>query len=220
MTKGIVYILTNPCLDGWIKIGMTTKNDMKSRLDQLNTPTNIPLSFRVYAEYHVSNPKQVEKDIHKLIDMVDDSLHARETLASGRVREREFFQISPEKAYVIMSIIAKNRNDLGSLKLIQATEEEQQEEAVIKRRPAFSFKMLGIPTGSELVFIRDESIICTVVDDNNQVDYQGEKTSLSALATKLLDWNSDYSVQGPLYFTYEGESISDRRYRLEQSDTK
>ena len=27
MEKGLVYILTNPCLDGWVKIGMTDWND-------------------------------------------------------------------------------------------------------------------------------------------------------------------------------------------------
>ncbi len=27
MSKGIVYILTNPCLDGWVKLGMTKRNE-------------------------------------------------------------------------------------------------------------------------------------------------------------------------------------------------
>lgn len=29
MSNGIVYILTNPCLDGWVKIGMTERNDIE-----------------------------------------------------------------------------------------------------------------------------------------------------------------------------------------------
>jgi len=32
MPRGIVYTLTNPCLDGWVKIGMTNRNDIKTRL--------------------------------------------------------------------------------------------------------------------------------------------------------------------------------------------
>lgn len=32
MAKGLVYILTNPCLDGWVKIGMTERNDIERRL--------------------------------------------------------------------------------------------------------------------------------------------------------------------------------------------
>lgn len=83
MSKGLVYILTNPCLDGWVKIGMTQRNDIEKRLQELNTPTNIPLSFRCYATYEVENPEQVEKSIHRLIDKIDNTLHAREILDNG-----------------------------------------------------------------------------------------------------------------------------------------
>ena len=48
MEIGFVYILTNPCLDGWVKIGMTERDDIESRLRELNSPTNIPLSYRCY----------------------------------------------------------------------------------------------------------------------------------------------------------------------------
>ena len=51
MEIGFVYILTNPCLDGWVKIGMTERDDIESRLMELNSPTNIPLSYRCYATY-------------------------------------------------------------------------------------------------------------------------------------------------------------------------
>ena len=42
MSEGLVYILTNPCLEGWVKIGMTGRNDIERRLQELNAPTNIP----------------------------------------------------------------------------------------------------------------------------------------------------------------------------------
>ena len=212
MAKGIVYILTNPCLDGWVKIGMTNNSGIQERLDQLNTPPNIPLSFRAYALYRVDNPGEVEKDIHELIDMIDDSLHARETLASGKIREREFFQISPEKAFSIFKKVAKLRGDSSSLELVEASREEQEEERLIKRRPKFSFEMLDIPIGAELVFIRDDSETCTVIDAGNSVLYKEASTTLSALASKLLSWSS---VQGPSYFSYNGEVLSDRRKRIE-----
>lgn len=107
MSKEVVYILANPCLDGWVKIGMTERNDINKRLNELNSPPNIPLMFRAYALYRVDDPLDVEKDIHELIDMIDDSLHARETLSSGRIREREFFKISPERAYMVFKKVAK-----------------------------------------------------------------------------------------------------------------
>src|SRR5574344_1586403 len=108
---GLVYILVNPCLEGWVKIGMTEKDDMKERLSELNSPPNIPLSFRCYATYKVEKPREVEKGIHNIIDTIDNSLHAREELDNGKTREREFFQISPEKACKIFEKIAELRND-------------------------------------------------------------------------------------------------------------
>ena len=51
MEKGLVYILTNPCLDGWVKIGMTERDDIESRLGELNSPTNILLSYRCNATH-------------------------------------------------------------------------------------------------------------------------------------------------------------------------
>ena len=96
---------------------MTGRNDIERRLQELNAPTNIPLSFRCYAVYEVENPAMVEENIHSIIDQVDDSLHAREQLDNGRMREREFFKISPERAYRIFKNIAALRGDQDKLKL-------------------------------------------------------------------------------------------------------
>lgn len=117
MAYGLVYILTNPCLDGWVKIGMTSKNDVKERLSQLNSPSNIPLSYKCYATYEVENPLGVEQSVHRLIDKVNLTLHARETLSNGKIREREFFKLSPEDAFGILKEVATLRGDLHNLKL-------------------------------------------------------------------------------------------------------
>lgn len=127
MSEGLVYILTNPCLEGWVKIGMTGHNDIERRLQELNAPTNIPLSFRCYAVYEVENPAMVEENILSIIDQVDDSLHAREQLDNSRMREREFFKISPERAYRIFKNIAALRGDQDKLKLYVPTELPQAE---------------------------------------------------------------------------------------------
>ena len=94
MSGGLVYIMTNPCLDGWVKIGMTERNDIDQHLNELNSPSNIPLSYRCYAVYEVENPLEVEKRIHNIIDLIDSSLHAREVLTNGRIRERIFQNFS------------------------------------------------------------------------------------------------------------------------------
>ena len=178
MSKGLVYILTNPCLDGWVKIGMTERNDIGRRLQELNSPTNIPLSYRCYAVYEVENPLEVEKNIHGLIDMIDDSLHAREKLDNGKIREREFFKISPETAYGIFKRVASLRGDARNLKLFIPTEMQIKEQEIAEaktKRSSNNFKLLNIPVGEKVVFLYDENIVATVKNDKNLLEYQGEE---------------------------------------------
>ncbi len=224
MSKGLVYILTNPCLDGWVKIGMTERNDIESRLQELNSPTNIPLSYRCYAVYEVENPLEVEKRIHHIIDMVDDSLHAREQLNNGRIREREFFKISPETAYNIFNEIAGLRGDTNKLKLYKPTPEETQEQEIVARttrRSNCSFKLLNIAVGEEITFLYDDTITAKVIDDKNQVEYEGEPYSVSGLARKLLIEKcgrpENTSVDGWSLFTKDGLLLTDLRDRIESA---
>jgi len=49
----------------------------------------------------MDDPGEVTRVVHELIVLIDDSIHACETLASGRICEREFFQITPEKAFMV-----------------------------------------------------------------------------------------------------------------------
>ncbi len=86
----------------------------------------------------------------------------------------------------------------------------------ISRRGPFRFSVCNIPVGSELVYIEDESVRVTVVDDR-RIRYNGELTSLSALAQRLKRLN--HSIQGTLWFTYKGEKLTDLRKRLE-ADTR
>ena len=225
MAKGLVYILTNPCLDGWVKIGMTERNDIEKRLQELNSPTNIPLSYRCYAVYEVDNPLEVEKRIHSIIDRVDDSLHAREQLNNGRIREREFFKISPETAYGIFKDIACLRGDINKLKLYAPTLEESQEQELAERRTKRSnnsFKLLNIQFGEEIAFLYDDTIVAKVVNDKNQIEYEGERYSVTALARTLLvehfDWAENVHVNGWMYFTKDGISLSDLRDSIEKTD--
>lgn len=225
MAKGLVYILTNPCLDGWVKIGMTERNDIESRLRELNAPTNIPLSYRCYAVYEVDNPMLVEKYIHSLIDRVDGSLHAREQLGNGRIREREFFRISPETAYGIFYDVAMLRNDRENLRLYVPTQEQSEEEEIAEsrtKRTNNSFKLLGLSIGQELIFMFDDSISVKVADDKNTVEYQNAQYSVSALARKLLiekrGWLENTHVNGWRYFVKDGITLSEMRERLESQE--
>lgn len=227
MAKGLVYILTNPCLDGWVKIGMTERNDIDKRLRELNTPTNIPLSFRCYAIYEVDKPLEVEKNIHSLIDRIDGSLHARERLDNGKIREREFFKISPETAYGIFKDIASLRGDLENLKLYQPTQEEAQEEQIAEsrtKRANNSFELLGIKVGDTISFLYDESITATVLNNKNRIEYEGKDYSVTALAIKILiekyGWSEKLHVNGWRFFTKDRITLSDLRNEIENAENE
>ncbi|WP_302483646.1 GIY-YIG nuclease family protein [uncultured Dialister sp.] len=222
MKKGIVYILTNPCLDGWVKIGMTERNDIEQRLKELNTPTNIPLSYRCYAIYEVENPSEIEKRIHSIIDRVDDSLHAREQLENGRIREREFFKISPETAYGIFKDIAAIKGNPESLKLYTPTLQQTQEQELAEsktKRSNNSFKLLNIVVGERIRFLYDDSIIAKVFDDKNQVEFEGVQYSVTGLAKKILvekfGWSKDLSVNGWRFFMHNSIVLNDLRDEIE-----
>ncbi len=224
MSRGLVYILTNPCLDGWVKIGMTERNDIERRLQELNSPPNIPLSYRCYATYEVENPLEVERRIHSLIDRVDDSLHAREQLNNGRVREREFFKISPETAYGIFKDIAALMGDANKLKLYTPTLDQSQELELAEnktKRSNNSFELLNIGVGEEISFLYDDTIIAKVLNKKNQVEFDGIQYSVTGLARKILferfDWAENLHVNGWRFFTKDGISLSDLRDNIENA---
>ena len=225
MPKGLVYILTNPCLDGWVKIGMTERNNIDKRLQELNAPTNIPLSYQCYATYEVDNPREVEKHIHSIIDRIDDSLHAREHLDNGRIREREFFKISPETAYGIFKDVAALRGDSEKLKPTKPTVDQSQELEIAEtraKRSNNSFKLLGIPVGEPLTFLYDETIVAIVQDAKNHVVYETESYTVTGLAKKILiekyGWSDDLHVNGWGYFTKDSTTLSDLRDIIESDE--
>lgn len=222
MPSGLVYILTNPCLDGWVKIGMTERDDIERRLQELNAPANIPLSYRCYATYEVEEPREVERRIHSIIDRVDGTLHAREALENGRIREREFFRLSPEAAYGILRDIAELRGDADRLRLHAPTAAQAREEELSgyrQRRLNNSFGLLGIEPGEEIVFLYDEDLTARVVNRKNRVEFEGQVYSVTGLASRLLrercGWAENASLNGWRYFTRDGLTLSELRRQIE-----
>ena len=227
MNRGIVYILENPCLAGWVKIGMSSRNSIDARLAELNRPANLPLSYRAYAIYEVDNPQEVEKYIHSLFDAIDGSLHARETLPGGRIREREFFRISPERAFSVFLIVAHLRGDVDCLSKLTPTKTQLEEKHIAERacaRPRFRFDAVDIPVGSELSFLYDESCICTTKDAVSRIEYDGAEYSLSGLAKKLLvekqGWKEDTAVAGSKFFVYRGRTLDELRLLYESAEAE
>lgn len=212
-TKGVIYILTNPSFREYVKIGYA--DDVNARVSQLNKSECTPFAFRIYATLNVPN-RLADKSVHALIDKFKPELRAKDNV-NGKIRVREFFAISPEEAYELLSIIGSIYGETP-IRAGQTKAEEQEESAAIQenlnseRRAPLSFYMCGIKKGEYIYYVNDANIKCKVVNDR-VIEYKGKQTSVSALARKLLGAN--HPIQGTLYFTYNGELLSALRKRLE-----
>lgn len=224
-TVGYIYILTNPSFKEYVKIGYA--DDVKERLRQLNRSECIPFAFRIYATYEVDS-RLSDVKIHSIIDKLNPNLRSIDTF-EGKERKREFYAMTPEDAYSILEAIAEINGRKNKLKLITPTESEKNAEKIandveqesIERLTPFNFNIVKIKPGEKLVFANNASpnngAECIVVNDK-QVEYNGEKWSLSALATVLS--NSKWSVAGPRYFKYKGEWLNDIRKRMEDIENE
>lgn len=212
--QGVIYILTNPSFPEYVKIGYA--NDIEKRLKQLNRSEAIPFAFRVYAVYEVTS-RLTDVELHRLIDKLNPDLRAIETF-DGKERVKEFYAMSAEDAYTLLECIAKITGTENRLQRLTPEGHEIVDEQIAEevrdnaKRGPFRFSACNIPYGSEIVYIEDNSVRPTVVDDR-RISYNGETTSLSALAQKLKGY--DHPVQGTLWFTYDGERLADLRDRIE-----
>lgn len=219
MAKGVIYILTNPSFPDYVKIGYAT--DIEKRLKQLNRSETIPFAFRVYAVYEVEK-SLTDKELHRLIDSLNPDLRTIETF-DGKERVKEFYAMSAEDAYLLLECIAKISGTSDRLKRMTPEGHEIIDEQVAEevketaRRGPFKFSACNIPYGSELEYVEDSSVRPVVIDDRH-IEYDGETTSLSALAQKLKGF--DHPVQGTLWFKYNGEILTDLRERLENNPEK
>lgn len=218
--KGRIYILTNPSFPEYVKLGYTTKS-VESRVKELNRSECIPFAFRIYATYEVPSLLS-DLQFHKIIDQLNPGLRSIDTI-DGKTRKREFYAMDKEDAYGLLEAIATMHNAIDKLVLVKPTSEESLEEKTAmdieieatERKESFSFFKCGITVGETIEYIHDPSIKCIVIDARN-LEYGGEKISMSKLARKLLNRNSQ--VQGTLHFSYKGEPVNDLRARLELED--
>lgn len=207
--KGIVYVLTNSAMPGLVKIGMTTRESIDTRMKELYS-TGVPVPFDcVYAcEVKVSDCAKIEKALHKAFE--PNRINAN----------REFFRIDATQATAILELF--DRKDITSEVTAEIendlTVEDKAASEKIKsaRRPPLNFREMGIPNKANLCFINDSNIIVTVVADK-KVSYNNEIMSLTAITRQLL--NSPRDVAPTRYWEYEGKNlrdIYDETYSLEE----
>ena len=217
MFKGVIYILTNPSFPAYVKIGFAT--DLDKRIKQLNSSEAVPFSFHKFGYYEVTE-ELTDLKLHDLIDKLDPDLRSIEKLDGNKVRKREFYKMSPEDAYGLLECIAAISGTTERLHLERPTPQQEAEEREADedreeaRRGPFTFSSCGISPGEKVYFRDDASKSVIVAEDDRHVHYGNETTSLSALARVWLGRSTP--VQGPLYFTYNGEILDDLRRRRER----
>lgn len=215
MQSGYVYILTNDSFrEDWVKIGKSSRSvDVRSKeLDN----TAVPLPFSIYATMQTSKYNEVEKLVHKTIDRLTDL----------RIRQnREFFNVSPSVALDIFHDIASTLDDakITVYRNNVPIDEDQMKEVAKQgndpqcRRKPFRFSMVNIPVGESVIFV--PTGLEVKVADDKKIEYQGRLYTLSAfvgtfLPDELRTPSDQY--QGPKYFTYKGETLSELRNKLEE----
>ncbi len=203
----IVYCLENPSMPDVVKIGRT--QDLEQRLKTLDT-TGVPLPFICVAAMEVDDAAETEQLLH---DVFSDQ----------RVRSnREFFEVSPERVAAALRL-TRGRDVTPISDAVEDDESQAALDKARKKRAAFNFDMVGISAGSELRFhysdITNEGEPFTaVVVSRNRISFEGEDTSLSAAAGTILQRNGrgSWTPQGPRYWYFGGESLAERRRRMEE----
>lgn len=197
----IIYVLINEAMPGYVKVGFTTTT-LEQRMRELSSSTSIPVPFSCFYACTVRDAKFVEKQLH-------------DAFSDHRANpKREFFIISPERVVAALKL-AKIEEVTPKGDIVENRDDQEALDHIRERRPVFNFEMVKIPVGAELTFVNDKNIKVMVVDSRT-ISFNGEVTSLSKAAQKLLDYK--YPPQGPLYWIYKEETLDQRKLRMESEE--
>jgi hypothetical protein len=196
MSAGIVYVLTNAAMPGYVKIGLTRQDDVSDRVRQLDN-TSIPVPFECYYAARVPDCAKLERTLH----FVFGENRAR--------RSREFFTIDPDLAKAIIDLVAEAPVNVSDDEQSIDPGERREIETIRKKREARTFTSLNVPIGSTLTFVKDPNVTC-VVTQPRKVRFEGLEMSPSAAALRAVhqmgyDWPT---VSGMEYWQYDGVRLA------------
>ena len=194
---GIVYLLINEAMPGFVKIGKTTRMGPQVRMDELYN-TSVPVPFECVLAVKVENPDRLEKALHKAFE-------------SNRINpNREFFKIEPEQPAAILEFLISTGSENVTPSVNDANRsipenERKTSETLRRSRPALNFKEMGIPEGSILRSICGGETV--EVLSERTVSFEDEEMSLSK-ATQMVR-AIDYYVGPCPYWKFEGRLLSE-----------
>ena len=192
---GIVYVLSNPAFDNYVKVGRTI--ELEQRMKVLDN-TSVPLPFRCVFAIEVDDDVAVERLVHQAI-------------ADVRVRTtREFFEIDAQR--VIAALKLTNGRDVTPKEDIAEDEESIVAlERTVAKRKSNSFDDARVNIGDTLAYTKDENITAVIVGDK-KIEFEGEVMSVSKAALILLHKESYKWKQanGWAYWMKDGETLGER----------
>lgn len=161
----IVYVLTNPAMPGFVKIGYTTQEDVQARMKQLHS-TGVPEPFECVMAVQVGKGQA---------NALEKALHTAFAPDQGNA-SREFFKMDPERVLAILRVWpGRDVTPKGNKR-------------VKKRRtprPRLNFDEMGIPVESTLTAISTGEE-ATVVGPK-RVRFRGKEMSLSEATRHILN---------------------------------
>ncbi len=196
--EGIVYVLSNEAMPGLIKIGLTKRDELEARLNELYS-TGVPLPFTCEYACRVKDCKAVENALHT-------------AFTKDRVNPaREFFRTSVEYVKPILELLKvediTNAVEQDMNTSINSTEIEALNNYK-KRRPQLNFEEMGIPVGAELVMNYNDQQYKSIVKTYRTVIYNEEEYYLSALTALIMEAKHPHVHPTP-HWSYNGKLLSD-----------
>jgi hypothetical protein len=195
---GFVYILKNEAMPGIYKIGVTGREELDARIDELYIgKTNIPLPFQCVFACRVKNYKDVEKIIHN-------------AFMDSRVNpNREFFTVEPDRVIPLLKHLQIDDVTVDINKKIDQQIDDNDLEAIkniVRKRPNFNFLEMGIPIGSKITLNDSDNPVEVEVIDERKVRYNGTDYWLSTLTGELLNITH---VKPMRYWRYKGRLLTE-----------
>lgn len=206
MSKGIIYVLTNPSMPDWIKVGITKRADVNKRIKELSRPTGVPLPFDFYYAKEVNDCKKKESAVFDAYGSLG--------LKAG---SKEF--IKKDCLDQVVKLIDSYDGEVVELKtnIDQETVKEiKEQEKKNKQRERFHFSIVGLNVGDEIKFTKDESITAKILDNKkNILSFRDKKIGFKdATSIVLNELGYNWKSFQPASYWRVGDEVNLHRMRI------
>ena len=203
MAKGLLYFAQNSAFQHLTKIGRTTKLEVE---DRGLSASNVPEDFDYLAVFECDDVEWAEKKVH---EQFAGFRHHSQTN-----RKTEFFWSGCVKDAIkyardLKGVYDKTENETEEIEVVN-----QGGETEIKKTPKTTFEMIQLPIGATILYRNDKQYAAVVRDKNNKIEYKGKVYTISALALKLYNEQTNANqktINGYMYFYHDGKKLFDMR---------